>query len=320
MGSMERMRDVLQSVKDRGDMTFVQELQSSMQEIAKIEGSSISLDFPYTSFGDTGSHSNALITVNKADNGDGENTGDYRSVGPGPAGDCESGAYYPFSGTVVIEEASETVLRGHYSAQLVDPSEGTSGDCPPPSLPIHDTISGSFSIPNPDIGQEYRQAPPAVETTDHLINEISKMLPGLITPEMAAKIRAEAEAADAEDAAQESSSPNAEATTIVLPCPCDCLRSIETVHNRPECYPTCKTQWQQCPQIDAINQLYEINRPATTHEAAELVRMRQELVMLLTESEPGEKERMGHLRAFDRAPGFDAKSGYYKMVKQLYQR
>jgi len=321
MGSMERMSDVLQSVRDRGDMNFVQELQSAMQEIAQIEGSSIALHIPYTSFGDTGSHSNALITVNKADNGDGQTRGDYRSVGPGPVGDCQSGAYYPFSGTVVIEEASETVLRGSYSGQLVDPSAATSDGCIPPSLPIHDTISGSFSIPNPDIGQEYRQAPPAVETVDHLINETSKMLPGLITPEMAAEIRARAAAADAEDAAEEaSSSANADAATIALPCPCDCIRSMETVVNRPDCYPTCKTQWEQCPQIDAINQVYEINRPPTTNEATEMARMRNELVALLTEKEPSERERTVHLRAFDQAPGFDAKSGYYKIVKQFYQR
>ena len=313
---LEQVSAVLGGVQDHGGNEFVHDLATAFDEISRTEGGHIEIALPLIEFGDTGTFDNALISVSKATDSSGGGGGSFVTVGPARVGGCPPDGYFPFSGSVTIEEASEEILRGHYTARLVDRDQSKTEPCLD-TYDVYETVTGSFSLANPPLG-EHDKPPPAADTADHLINEVSKMFPGLITPEMQATIRARAAEADASDANEDAGAAG-EAVAILSPaeCDCTCMKSFEIVQSNPECFDPCESQFRQCPHFDALVGLYEHSRPVTDDEAAHISVMREQLLQMLA-GEPNAEIREVALSTFDSAPSFQMKENIFKMYRSHY--
>lgn len=149
-------------------------------EVARFEdyifdspGVSIGLGVPGIDYGFTGVVTDAIIEVNG-----GLGNPDLVSLGPQPLDPQPPCAYGPPVGKVTIEEFTPHVLRGNYSAALV---EGGSPrgvrTCPPKS--VVKTVSGSFVIASPIMMDERYE-----EDTSWLEEEMMDQIGGMMPPGM----------------------------------------------------------------------------------------------------------------------------------------
>lgn len=149
-GQFAQFMDQLMAMDDASGPGTLEDLarQADAQD-----GSSISIAIPLIDYGFTGSFGNASIAMNRA-NQESHNS-NFQSVGPrdaipGP----EHG--FPLSGKVTILEYTPWVLRGTFSAAMVDLAESDlSGDNP--ELKVVHNLSGSFNIIGPWRGDDRAQ-------------------------------------------------------------------------------------------------------------------------------------------------------------------
>lgn len=186
-GAFGQFMSMLSGVADVGPLEATERYQESLERAAQYDGSSVNIVIPLIDYGFTGSFDNAYITVSKK--GDGE----YESIGPadiqpGP------GQLFPLSGRVTIEEYSTAVMRGTFSAALVDREDiaelGDDG-----SLPVRHDIAGRFQIAVPwmEDGRVHRETPESLDI------EVTEDLAG-ISPELDAWLESIAEEQARDDA------------------------------------------------------------------------------------------------------------------------
>lgn len=113
---------------------------ATRKRLSQMEGAYVNIQIPDISYGFTGSFSNALITVS------GRDDVRYQSIGPNDVMPQAMQPHYPLSGNVTIEEFTPVILKGRFSARLVDMDRVEPGTR---TLPIHRTVDGQFSITAP---------------------------------------------------------------------------------------------------------------------------------------------------------------------------
>lgn len=120
-------------------------LEDWAREADARDGTSINLVIPLIDYGFTGSFGNAYITMNRANRDTHYSV--YESVGPRDAKPGPEKAF-PLSGTVTIEEYTPWVLRGSFSAPMVDKAQSdmTADD---PVLQVVHQLTGTFNVTGP---------------------------------------------------------------------------------------------------------------------------------------------------------------------------
>lgn len=147
------------------------EIREAAELADSFDGASVSIVIPLIDYGFTGSFSNASLRVSR------KNRGQYKAVGPQ---DIEPGPgrMFPLSGRVTIEEYTPSLLRGSYSGNLVDMDRvNLTGD--DESLPIHQTIEGSFQIVATWQGDERIAVQGAEDPVESVLKDVQEMIPGI---------------------------------------------------------------------------------------------------------------------------------------------
>ena len=210
--SGERKFRLFDDIVQEGSESFVSEMMDDYMAINQQDGGSVDITIPQIQPGFTGVISHAHINVSKAI-GD---KGNYRAIGPW-VGSCKDG-YRPSTGTVTIEEFSKYILRGTFSAKLVD----TEGLKPCQSGSVSKTNDGSFSITEIDwnLGSDSPQLDDEA-IIDDVIDDSNSIIPGLITDDLreAAKERARKRRQEKNQAKQEKAKGTGDVTKQ---CKCTC--------------------------------------------------------------------------------------------------
>ena len=127
------------------DANYLRAAMQTEQYLETIDGSKITIELPRIDYGFTGTIDNAMIRVSNGNN----IHHPYESHGP----TIDMGLrkiHRPPNGQVVIEEYQPTVIRGSFTAALVDVKDPGSDDDPK----VAKNISGQFLIPAPWRGDE----------------------------------------------------------------------------------------------------------------------------------------------------------------------
>ncbi|MEM7083156.1 MAG: hypothetical protein AAF465_10510 [Pseudomonadota bacterium] len=294
------------------DGTTVTDLLSQTRALAETEGSEVTISMPLVRYGFTGQVDNAYIQMNKALS-DREGYDYFDTRGPEWMGECQGGQH-AFSGKVTIEQASETLLRGRFEADVVEP--GLRGKYFCRTMPVYRSISGTFTIANPRLRNEKDDRVLAEGDIDHVINEVAEQVPGVVTPELRDSIAARAQRAQREKAERRRAKAEAAALAAAT-CDCSCQLAGQTVA-KPGCYEECEASYQQCqhPSAAQIRQLYTVLRPASEEETIEFAQLREQLLIYL-EQEPKQYVRDTWVQQFDNAPHF-MKRQLFDQVKDRY--
>src|SRR5690606_24214402 len=129
-----------------GLLNSLEVLRPAAELADSIDGSSVNIMIPLIDYGFSGSFDNAWLRVSR------RGGGQYFAIGPqdimaGPGVAC------PIAGRVTIEEHTPTLVRGTCAGDLVDMDRVERvGDNP--TLPVHETIAGTFQIVAPWRGDE----------------------------------------------------------------------------------------------------------------------------------------------------------------------
>jgi hypothetical protein len=115
-------------------------IQNYQTMVMQAEGEMISISVPLIDFGSTAGFGNARISVTK--NIDGNESGSFEAMSPWPA--ANGGPDY--NGQVTITEYTPHMLRGTFSAELIDSDD--IGKMEPP-YPVVSRVAGSFTVPAP---------------------------------------------------------------------------------------------------------------------------------------------------------------------------
>jgi len=252
------------------------------------DGAEVHIIIPLIDYGYTGSFNNAEITVSRA------NSGVYQAVGPEdviPGQDVG----YPLSGHVTIERYSPTVLKGSFSAALVDMSRVPITKALNPTLPIHASIKGDFNIVAPWQGDNRNGLTSPYEDVEQLKQDMTEAYPflGNRVDEMVDQMVANRK--------QGSGNGPAQAQGAAGSCDCSCNR---LGMSDPVCEPVCRVSFSACggkkfepPEgiMDKVHsQETSLEKPV---DSSELARLRQRFRELLKERYPGEnlKSTRGYL-------------------------
>jgi hypothetical protein len=156
-GVFGQFMSMLSGVAEVGPTEVADRYKKAMERADEYDGSFVNIDIPLIDYGYTGTFDNALITVSKKDGGQVESIGPL-DIQPGP------GQLFALSGSVTIEEFSTAVMRGTFSAALVD-RDDIAGMGDDGSLPVRDNISGRFQIAVPWVedGRVSRETPEDIE-------------------------------------------------------------------------------------------------------------------------------------------------------------
>jgi len=119
-------------------------IQKTSAALESMDASKIRITLPKIDYGYMGSLNNAKIEVNKA------NSPDRGYVSYGPRVVVDGPSVRPPNGKVTIEEYSHLVLRGTYSANLIDESNPGKDDAPI----VAKTITGRFYVASPIEGDK----------------------------------------------------------------------------------------------------------------------------------------------------------------------
>lgn len=216
-------------------------------KLQAMDGTKISIAIPRIDYGFTGSFNNADIKVRKGNSPD----RGYRSYGPV----IEAGGrkyWQPPNGKVTIEEYSHRVIRGSFSADLIDESKRDSNEFPV----IAKTISGRFAVMAPfETDEDFAYLEEHFE--EEMIQNMLDILPSGFAP--------------VQDIMQNSGPPSAEfcqkldafqlralgleeaclgaAGGELQQCSCECdARPVEKP--QPACQSQCRNDWKKCPIPD----------------------------------------------------------------------
>ena len=175
-GVLAQFMDQLMAMED---VTGPGTLEEIARQADAQDGSSISIVIPLIDYGFTGSFGNASISMNRAHadtHGSVFEAVGPRDAMPGP------GHGFPLSGQVTILEYTPWVLRGTFSAGMVDLAESDlSGD--DPELQVIHNLSGNFNIIGPWRGDERAQVVTAGNIERSVVQDIGSVFGGTVSKE-----------------------------------------------------------------------------------------------------------------------------------------
>lgn len=223
-GQLAQFMDQLMAMSDATDPDTMEEL--ARQEDSQ-DGSSVSIAIPLIDYGFTGSFGNASISMNRAHKD--THDSNFQAVGPrdaipGP------GFAFPLSGKVTILEYTPWVLRGTFSAAMVDLAESDlSGD--DPVLQVVRNISGSFNIIGPWRGDSRAQveAPENIERS--VVQDVGSVLGVTVT--------------DATGTPGQSNPAGQTSSTSSGGSGCDCSCNVAN-SAAPQCVQLCEATFKAC--------------------------------------------------------------------------
>ncbi len=322
----ERMMNVTGGMVERGEENVQKDVIEAIKKIQSKDGHSIEIKIPRINYGFTGSFDNALITAAQAYDGIGRAPAPYKSVGPVRVGGCEGiHSYVPYKGKVTIEEASRLVLRGTYSAELVDAAY-VYKDCVP-VLPVAKSITGTFSMPNPRLDDSEEQMQLSEDILDSVIQSTNEMMPGLVSEDMAAYIRNKSEQNENGDeqqqANQQSNSSrqnengdeqqqanqqsNSSSGTVEEACNCICETAMATIYMQPYCYERCESVYKQCENYMEIAEFNELTRKPTSEEEQQIAELRLKFETLVKDRFSNPDLEQSIIDSFDKLPNLESK-------------
>lgn len=300
--SGERKFRLFDEVAQKGSESFVTEMMDDFNAIHEQDGGVVDITIPQIQPGFTGTISNAHINVSKA-SGD---KGGYRAIGPW-VGSCKDG-YRPSTGTVTIEEFSKYILRGTFSAQLVD-TEGLKA-CQSGSVAKPD--SGSFSITEIDWNLGF-ETPELDDDAiiDDVVDDTNAIIPGLMSDDLreAVKEHARKRRQEKERAKQK----KAEGTAwYPKQCDCSCEKEPTYCEANPQskCCQYCDPIFKMCKNVlsghQSSNQSTD-SPAAQAKEAQEIQGMRQRYEAYVDTIAPYPAVKQMMMDQFDSAKTIDEK-------------
>ena len=310
--SVERMMDVMGAIDKKGGDQVVNELIEQQMDILKQDGAGVSVVIPQIQPGYTGTMSNAHLGVSKALNPDGSDNGGYDALGPW-VGSCQNG-YWPSTGKLTIEEFSQYVIRGSFSAQLVDSS--TRKTCQ--SAPIAKSINGTFIISEIHWGQN--QSVPKVgddAIIDRTVEDFNEFLPGLITDDLkeAAKEQAKKKRQEQKQAKQKKMKYGANGS-VIEECGCRCEMEANFCNANPnaKCCVSCEPLFKLCKgELQSHSALLSAEEQAK--EVAEVQAMRQRYEAYVDSlGLPNEAIKQQMMQAFDDLKTIDEKKMFMMSI------
>jgi hypothetical protein len=235
-GDLGQFLTTLGGVAANGIAETEQGLAAAAQAIGRTKGSTVHITMPAIDYGFTGSLSNVYIRVN-GDGGDDLLSIEPRDVIPGP------GRGFPLSGRVTIEEFTPFVMRGRFSAAVVNTSRVGEDLGDDPAFEISDQIDGRFVIGGPWQNDARAQRLQTEDPFELAAQDLAEFAP-LQGMDIAALARAASAGAPTSGQATGFS---------VLPisafpsCSCGC-QPLENV--APACRPICEVAARHCAVID----------------------------------------------------------------------
>lgn len=226
-GALGQVMNQFSAIAANGLFTTDRAIKEAFETSAATEGSSVHIVIPEIRYGFTGTFDNAVIEVHRGAQG-----GRYQAIGPG---DSQPGRGFSFwhSGQVVVEEFTPLMLRGSFSAQLVDtPSIDFDALGEDPTLPVHRRINGRFSIPAPWKGDRRVEIvqPQGEEGIEMALQDLAEAFPAVGTMD------------DNEFLKSASEPGSGEANYVGSPIgafpECDCDASLKELDKA--CFPVCK--------------------------------------------------------------------------------
>jgi|GEM_PF-2287094 len=264
--SLERRYRIAEPIQENPE-AFLSDFMDSIAEIQQQDGAKVSITIPQIQPGFTGSISNAHINVSRAGS-----SKDYQAVGSW-AGSCLDG-YRPSTGTVTIEEFSKYVLRGTFSANLMDMENVKVCE----SGPVNKSDSGSFSITR--INWNINTEPPELDddaVIDELVEDINETIPGLFSTEMLeyAKEQARKKRAQNEQKKKEKAA-SRQGGSVFQSCGCNCEMETTFCEENPneKCCMSCEPVFKACKGIPK-NRFSALTAEEQSNENAEVHAMRQ---------------------------------------------
>lgn len=214
--------------------------------LESVDASKIRIEIPKTEYGFTGTYNNASIKVSKAGGTS------YLSYGPTIV-EGDRRIHRPPNGSVTIEEYSHLVLRGSFSASLVDLDDPGRDESPM----VARTINGSFTIPSPyQLDEDFsivedhfkqemiqnmmQSAPFGAGVMDGIIQSTGGAPPQILCDE---GVDEEFLEAMGFTSGCEGRSGGGE---LAQQCTCEC-DSREAEEELPRCQQTCRKEWRGCP-------------------------------------------------------------------------
>ncbi len=311
--SLNRKMNVFNGIMQPGAENVIADMVEGKRETFDQDGASVRITIPQIQVGFSGTLTNAHMDVSKALNADGSSRGKYLAIGPHWVGACRDG-FHPSSGKVMIEEFSQQVLRGTFTANLVDSKTRWGNSCK--AVPVAKPIRGRFSITNIGWGRQFPPAPMDEKRKeaiiDRTVEDVNSLLPGLITE-------------DLEQAAKDKVKENRQRTREQQPASksrggsvkrCDCQCQMEPIYcsanpNSP-CCQVCDPIFKLCKGQGLTNQ----SSLSPAAEAHEVQKMRQQYEAYLDAQGMGKfpdlKNEM--MQEFDKIPTMEEKRMFLEVL------
>ena len=300
--SWERKFRLFDDVVQEGGNSFVSDYVNDMNEIQQQDGWEVGIVIPQIQPGFTGTISNAHIQVAKAI----PQRGSYRALGPW-VGSCSDG-YYPATGQVMIEEFSKYVMRGTFSADLVD-SE-TLKSCQ--SAAIVESDGGSFSITEIDWNLDIDTPPPSDDAIiDRTIEDANEVLPGLITDDMREHIKERAKKEREKQKQlkqQKEEAATKKKVSVFEKCGCKCEMEANFCASNPtaECCVSCEPIFNVC-KGNIKSHSAELTAEEQAQEDTEVHAMRQQYEAYIESHGMSGDMKLQMMKAFDDIKTIDEK-------------
>jgi len=265
-----QMAQVMGNFKDMvtaGPETLGADWMNSAQSLADMDGAEVSIVIPLIDYGFSGSFNNASISVSGA--------GDAFFYAMGPRDGIRGAEIeFPLSGTVQIDEFSPTIMRGTYSADLVDQNRIPPFTTDDPVLPIHATIQGSFNIVSPWEGDRRVNV---IVDTESLADDMREAFPGTDKFPGSSGIDPGVVSGGAVGAGKTGPGSG------MLQCDCSCNQAVNP---NPLCESACGSTYQACAGIK--HEAPEKTAEELADENAEVLALRQKFEELMESVFPGD--------------------------------
>ncbi len=293
----ERKFRMFDDVVQDGGESFVSDYLDDLYEIQQQDGWEVNIIISQIQPGFTGTISNAHIQVAKAV----PQRGSYKALGPW-AGSCTKG-YRPATGQVMIEEFSKYVLKGTFSAQLVDSKMFE----PCQTAPIVQSDGGPFSITEIGGHLNIDIPPPSDEAIiDRTIEDTNELLPDLITDDLREHIKEKAKQEREKQRQEKQENSSTKNGTGSMPS-CDCQCHMEKTYCEADptsrCCQTCEPVFLMCngnkkghsdpvtaDDVREMRKQYEAYLDA--HGMAGMADIKQQMMQAFDEIPTAEEKRM----------------------------
>ena len=292
--SSERKFRLFDDVVQEGGESFVSGYMNDMYKIQQQDGWEVGIVIPQIQPGFSGTISNAHIQVAKAI----PQRGSYRALGPW-FGSCREG-YHPATGQVTIEEFSKYVIKGKFSAKLVDSEKLESCQ----SAAIVQSDGGSFSITEIDWNLDVDIPPPSDEAIiDRTIEDSNELLPGLITDEMREHIKERARKEREKQKQlkqQKTEAAKKKEGSVFKQCGCNCEMEANFCAANPEaeCCVSCAPLFEVCKGIQKSDSS-ALTKTEQEQEENEILEMRQRYEAYVNSIVPNPAIKQQMMAVFD---------------------